>query len=71
MWNALKKRLLRKLIKKRKSDMVFVQETKLELLEHIDIQRLWGKNNVEFVSSNSVGASGGFLFYGIVHFFRF
>lgn len=44
-----------------KPDIVFVQETKLESLNRITAQRLWGGGNMEFMFSNSVGASGGLL----------
>lgn len=59
--SIVKKRFLSKLIKKRKPDMVFVQETKLEAVERVDIQKIWGSANLEFICSGSVGASGGLL----------
>lgn len=41
--------------------MVFVQETKLESVERIEIQRIWGSSYMEFTSSSAVGAYGGLL----------
>lgn len=58
MGSPIKKRFLSKLIKKGKPDMVLVQETKLEAVERSVIQKIWGNANMEFVCSNSVGASG-------------
>lgn len=57
----IKKRFLSKLIKKRKPDMVWVQETKLEAIDSIAIRNIWGGNNIEFSSSSSVGVLGGLL----------
>lgn len=57
----IKKRFLSKLIKKRKHDMVLVQETKLEAIDSIAIRNIWGGNNIEFSSSSSVGVLGGLL----------
>lgn len=59
-----------KLIKKGKPDMVFNQETKLESVERIAIQKLWGGTNMEFECSNSVGASGGLLIIWNKDFFK-
>lgn len=61
MGSFTKKKFLFKLIKKRKPDMIFVQETKLEDIDRFDVQKLWGNGNFEFAYSKSNGASGGLL----------
>lgn len=66
----VKKKFLSKLIKKRKPDMVFVQETKLESTERFVVQKMWGGPKMEFVSSNSVGASGGLITIWNTDFFK-
>lgn len=40
--SSIKKRFLYKLIKKRKPDMVFIQETKMESLDRSVVQRTFG-----------------------------
>lgn len=59
--SSIKKRFLYKLIKKRKPDVVFVQETKLENLDYVTIQRLWGSGDFDFAFSSSSAASGGLV----------
>lgn len=66
----VKKRFLFKLIKKRKPEIVLVQETKLGNIERVMVQRIWGNGNFEFASSNSVGGSGGLLTIWNNEFFR-
>lgn len=61
MGSFVKKRILSKLVKRRKPDMVLLQETKLELVDRAIAQRIWGGLNLDFVFSGSVGASGGFI----------
>lgn len=68
--STVKKRFLVKLIKEGKPDMVSIQETKLESVERIAIQKLWGGTNMEFECSNSVGASGGLLIIWNKDFFK-
>lgn len=58
MGSSIKKRFLFKLIRKRKPDMVCLQETKLESVDRLAIQKIWGGNNIDFACSSSVGASG-------------
>ncbi|KAI8569700.1 hypothetical protein RHMOL_Rhmol02G0297800 [Rhododendron molle] len=41
--------------------MVCVQETKLEQVDKIAIQRIWGNADLDFASASAVGASGGLL----------
>ncbi|GKC04386.1 RNA-directed DNA polymerase, eukaryota [Tanacetum coccineum] len=36
-------------------------ETKLDHISHMDVKYMWGNSNFQFVSSNSVGYSGGIL----------
>lgn len=59
--SSIKKRFLSKLTKKKRPDLLFVQETKMESVEKIVVQRMWGNPNLEFASSSAVGASGGLL----------
>lgn len=65
-----KKRFLSKLIKKKRPDMVFIQETKLESVDRLAIQRIWGVSNVDYACSNSEGASGGLLTIWNSSFFK-
>ncbi|XP_058217549.1 uncharacterized protein LOC131328649 [Rhododendron vialii] len=41
--------------------MLLVQESKLESLERLSVQKMWGNADFEFVCSNAIGASGGLL----------
>lgn len=59
--NLKKKRFLSKLVKHRKPDVLFIQESKLENVEQAVIQRIWGNPDVGFSISSSEGASGGLL----------
>lgn len=59
--SRVKKRFLSKLIKERRPDFIFIQETKMELVEPSDYHRLWGNLEVEGVFSKSEGASGGLI----------
>ncbi|XP_058185545.1 uncharacterized protein LOC131302757 [Rhododendron vialii] len=61
LWSLVKKRFLYKLIKKRKPDMVLIQETKLEAMDFFSVQRLWGSGDFDFAFSSASGASGGLL----------
>lgn len=56
--STVKKRFLSMLIKERSPGIFLVQETKLESVEVLDIQKLWGKANVDFVVSGAVGKWG-------------
>lgn len=66
----VKKRFLSKIIKKRKPDIMFVQETKLESVDRSGIQKIWGASNMNFACSNSMGASGGLLIIWNDSFFK-
>lgn len=41
--------------------MVLIQETKTEIFESKDVQKLWGNLDIEFAESGAQGASGGIL----------
>ena len=57
-----KKRLqVRNLIKNWRADIVYLQETKLELITRGIICSLWGGQHVDWVYLGSMGASGGVL----------
>nr|GEV59447.1 RNA-directed DNA polymerase, eukaryota [Tanacetum cinerariifolium] len=49
------------LITKHKINFLAIQETKLDCISHLDVKFIWGNSNYQFVSSNSVGSSGGIL----------
>lgn len=70
MGSYVKKNFLRKLIKRRRPDLIFVQETKLESLDRFVVQKLWGNGSFEFVCSNSIGASGGLMSVWNKEFFK-
>ncbi|EOY02885.1 Uncharacterized protein TCM_017287 [Theobroma cacao] len=56
-----KKRALRKLIKAEKPNMVFIQETKLELISRSLFDRLWKDDEIEGKAIEAEGRSGGIL----------
>ncbi|KAH7839407.1 hypothetical protein Vadar_003744 [Vaccinium darrowii] len=59
--SRVKKRFLIKIIKDRRPDITFIQESKLEQVELSDYQRFWGNLGVAGVFSKSDGASGGLI----------
>ena len=60
--NEQDKRLrVRNLIRNWKADIVFLQETKMELINKGVICSLWGGQHVDWLYLGSVGASGGVL----------
>lgn len=61
MGSFVKKFFLHKLIKRRRPDLICVQETKLGSLDRFAVHKIWGNGNFEFACSNSIGASGGLL----------
>lgn len=63
--SSIKKRFLFKLLKKQKPDIILVQETKLDKVERIVIQRMWRSSDFGFACSDAVGASGGFCVFGM------
>lgn len=67
LWNIsgvgsrLKRSFLLKLIRKRKPDIVFIQESKLENVTRGEINRLSGTLNMEFSFVPAEGSSGGII----------
>lgn len=68
--SSIKKWFLFKLIKKRKLDVVFVQETKLENVDVFAIQKIWGHGEFDFACLSAIGASGGLLVIWNKEFFK-
>lgn len=62
--SSVKKRFVSKLIKKRKPDMILIQETKMESIDRFIVQKLWGNGDFEFAFSEASGASGDFCLFG-------
>ncbi|GJU26768.1 RNA-directed DNA polymerase, eukaryota [Tanacetum coccineum] len=56
-----KKEWLQELNNKHKVNFLAVQETKLDHISHMDVKYIWGNSNYQFVSSDSIGNSGGIL----------
>ncbi|XP_058761354.1 uncharacterized protein LOC131634746 [Vicia villosa] len=56
---VIKRRSLRKMIDKGQADMVFLQETKTQVVDFNFIRSLWGHDDCEWTSKDSNGASGG------------
>ncbi|GJR94425.1 RNA-directed DNA polymerase, eukaryota [Tanacetum coccineum] len=46
---------------KHKINFVALQETEMESISHMDVKCIWGNSNFQFVTSDSVGNSGGIL----------
>nr|GEX77069.1 RNA-directed DNA polymerase, eukaryota [Tanacetum cinerariifolium] len=44
-----------------KVNFLALQETKMDRITHMDVKFIWGNSNYQFVSSDSVGNSGGIL----------
>lgn len=62
VWEVLEKKILiKKTLKKAKTDIVMIQETKLELVDQRWIRSIWGFRNKKWVYLPSFGASGGQL----------
>lgn len=59
--NKSKKEWIRELINKNRINFITIQETKLNTVSHMDVKFLWGNSNYDFVSSDSLGNSGGIL----------
>lgn len=57
----LKKRFVNELIKSRKPDIMFVQETKIEIMHTDWVERMWDNNNMDFMFVEAESASGGLV----------
>lgn len=68
--SSVKKHFVSKLIKKRKPDLIFIQETKLECIDRFVVQKLRGSGDFDFAFSNATGASGGLLSFWNKSFFK-
>ncbi|KAK8479903.1 hypothetical protein V6N12_054200 [Hibiscus sabdariffa] len=62
-WNVLtlKKRVVQRLLRKHKCEMVVLLETKLEEITDRMVSRIWHTDNFAYVFSPSVGKAGGIL----------
>ncbi|KAK8686022.1 hypothetical protein V6N13_125050 [Hibiscus sabdariffa] len=58
---SLKKRTLKDLLRRHRCDTVFVQETKLMVLDCVTVSHIWYIDGFDFVFVPSVGNSGGLL----------
>ncbi|GJU46115.1 RNA-directed DNA polymerase, eukaryota [Tanacetum coccineum] len=56
-----KKERVKELNNKQGVNFLALQETKLEVISHLDVKFLWGNSNFQFVASGSAGNSGGIL----------
>nr|GEW41474.1 RNA-directed DNA polymerase, eukaryota [Tanacetum cinerariifolium] len=56
-----KKEWVRELNLQHKVNFLALQETKMDRITHMDVKFIWGNSNYQFVSSDSVGNSGGIL----------
>ncbi|GJX99336.1 RNA-directed DNA polymerase, eukaryota, partial [Tanacetum coccineum] len=56
-----KKEWVQELNTKHKINFLAIQETKLDCISHMDVKFIWGNSNYQFVSSDSMGSSGGIL----------
>nr|GEU62969.1 RNA-directed DNA polymerase, eukaryota [Tanacetum cinerariifolium] len=54
-----KKDWVKELSTKNRVNFLALQETKMERISHMDVKFIWGNLNFQFVSSDSVGNSGG------------
>ena len=54
-----KKVLLKIFLRDWKCDLVFLQETKMEVVSPSDIRSFWGYHSVDFAALNAVGLLGG------------
>ncbi|GJS67185.1 RNA-directed DNA polymerase, eukaryota [Tanacetum coccineum] len=59
--NKTKKEWIKELNNKYKINFLAIQETKLDVISHMDVKFIWGNSNYQFVSSDSLGNSGGIL----------
>ncbi|GJY12941.1 RNA-directed DNA polymerase, eukaryota [Tanacetum coccineum] len=56
-----KKEWVKELNLQHKVNFLALQETKMDRITHMDVKFIWGNSNYQFVSSDSVGNSGGIL----------
>ncbi|GJX96364.1 RNA-directed DNA polymerase, eukaryota [Tanacetum coccineum] len=56
-----KKEWVKELNIKHNVNFLVLQETKMDQITHMDVKFMWGNSNYQFVSSDSVGNSGGIL----------
>ncbi|XP_058741630.1 uncharacterized protein LOC131614017 [Vicia villosa] len=59
--SRIKRKRVGFLIQKEDTDVCFIQESKLKEVDIGVVKELWGKDNVEWSSSDAIGASGGML----------
>ncbi|XP_058732688.1 uncharacterized protein LOC131604250 [Vicia villosa] len=59
--SAIKRRRLRKMMDIGHEDMVFLQETKTQVVDFNFVRSLWGADDCEWSCKESVGASGGMI----------
>lgn len=57
----MKRRRLRNILSKGHADMVFIQETKTTTMTNSFVSSLWGSEDVEWMTKDSMGASGGII----------
>nr|GEY48443.1 RNA-directed DNA polymerase, eukaryota [Tanacetum cinerariifolium] len=56
-----KKEWVKELNNKHGINFLALQETKMDCISHLDVKFMWSNPNYQFVSSDSVGSSGGIL----------
>ncbi|XVF12568.1 hypothetical protein REPUB_Repub08aG0129800 [Reevesia pubescens] len=56
-----KRRVVHRLVTKNKLDFVFIQESKVSSVDRKLIHCLWSCGNLNFVSSYSIGSTGGLI----------
>ncbi|GLT59680.1 hypothetical protein SLA2020_324870 [Shorea laevis] len=56
-----KKREVREMIAKERLDVVFIQETKIDVLEERISRAIWGRGDFDWVMKSAIGSSGGIL----------
>nr|GEX39480.1 RNA-directed DNA polymerase, eukaryota [Tanacetum cinerariifolium] len=56
-----KKEWVKELNIKHKVNFIVLKETKMDRVTQMDVKFIWGKSNCQYVSSDSVGSSGGIL----------
>ncbi|GKC30331.1 RNA-directed DNA polymerase, eukaryota [Tanacetum coccineum] len=56
-----KKEWIKELACKYKLNFLAIQETKMNMVSHMDVKFMWGNSNYDYVCSGSLGSSGGIL----------
>nr|GEZ49705.1 RNA-directed DNA polymerase, eukaryota [Tanacetum cinerariifolium] len=59
--HKMKKEWVQELNLQHKVNFLTLQETKMDRITHMDVKLIWSNSNYQFVSSDSVGNSGGIL----------